>query len=233
MRIEALVALGVVATYVLMWSAETLRPAVRRPADWRWQMGGWLYFAMLGTINNMAAIACAALLPKGAWFNGQSLGVFGAVFLGYMLVSLGNALLHRCYHRFDFLWRHVHRFHHIPERLDVAGVMYQSPFEMLANALLFSAIVGPLLGLAPLSTMLCAYLAAFYGMFQHLNVATPRWLGWFIQRPEAHSLHHQRAVHAGNYSDLPLWDMLMGSFANPRHFTVDLGIAGDERRTRA
>ena len=52
-------------------------------------------------------------------------------------------------------------------------------------------------------------------MFQHWNVKTPRWLGYIIQRPESHGLHHELGVHARNYSDFPLWDMLMGTFVNP------------------
>lgn len=29
-------------------------------------------------------------------------------------------------------------------------------------------------------------------------------------------LHHERDVHARNYGDLPVWDMLFGTFVNPR-----------------
>lgn len=55
----------------------------------------------------------------------------------------------------------------------------------------------------------------FLGIFQHANLRTPRWLGYFIQRPESHAIHHQRGVHAFNYADLPLWDMVFGTFHNP------------------
>jgi len=57
----------------------------------------------------------------------------------------------------------------------------------------------------------------FNAMFQHANIATPHWLGYLIQRPESHHVHHARGVHAYNYSDLPLWDMLFGTFRNPRN----------------
>ena len=71
------------------------------------------------------------------------------------------------------------------------------------------------LGLDPLAAALVGYVAAFYGMFQHWNVRTPRWLGYFIQRPEAHCEHHRLGVHANNYGDLPLWDMLFGTLPQP------------------
>jgi sterol desaturase/sphingolipid hydroxylase (fatty acid hydroxylase superfamily) len=56
-------------------------------------------------------------------------------------------------------------------------------------------------------------------------VRTPRWIGWFFVRPEAHAVHHQRDVHAFNYSDLPLWDILFGTFKNPATFDGEVGFA--------
>ncbi len=61
-------------------------------------------------------------------------------------------------------------------------------------------------------------------MFQHTNVRTPQWLGYFVQRPESHSHHHERGVHARNYSDLPVFDMLFGTFHNPRGFAPATGF---------
>ena len=71
------------------------------------------------------------------------------------------------------------------------------------------------------------YVGAAYGMFQHWNVKTPRWLDYVIQRPEAHGLHHEMGVHARNSSDFPLWDILMGTFENPKTFDGDVGFSGE------
>jgi sterol desaturase/sphingolipid hydroxylase (fatty acid hydroxylase superfamily) len=232
MRIEALIAFGIPLTYALLRAIETRRPGVHREADAHWQWLGWLFFALLGAVNQTVAALAKTWLPLPSLFDGAALGTVGGVVVGYLLISLGNALLHRAYHRSDLLWRYVHRYHHRPRRLDVAGVMYQTPLEMTANALLFTAITVYLLGLPPLPTMLCAWIAAFYGMFQHLNSPTPRWLGWLIQRPEAHSLHHRRHRHAWNYSDLPLWDALLGTWRNPLGFETDLGIAAGDDDTQ-
>jgi sterol desaturase/sphingolipid hydroxylase (fatty acid hydroxylase superfamily) len=57
-----------------------------------------------------------------------------------------------------------------------------------------------------------------------MNIRTPRWLGYLIQRPEAHCIHHQRDVHAYNYGDLPIWDILFGTFRNPRRFQGEVGF---------
>ena len=54
---------------------------------------------------------------------------------------------------------------------------------------------------------------------------TPPWLGYVIQRPEAHFVHHARGVHTYNYGDLPIWDILFGTFRNPANFgTGDTGF---------
>jgi sterol desaturase/sphingolipid hydroxylase (fatty acid hydroxylase superfamily) len=219
-----LVALLVPVTYLAMVGVEQAVGAKRWPEQRWWQFTGLGFFLLLGAVNAFVSALVHRATGGAHLLVGAALGVVGGTLVGYAIVSLGNAALHASYHRFDWLWRHVHQLHHAPARLDVAGVMYQSPLEMAANAVLFSAITGPLLGLAPLATMLCAYIAAFYGMFQHFDVRTPRWLGFFIQRPEAHSEHHRRGVHAGNYSDLPLWDMLCGTWSNPRGFADVLGF---------
>ena len=63
--------------------------------------------------------------------------------------------------------------------------------------------------------MASAFLA-FNAAFQHANIRTPRWLGYLIQRPESHGVHHGRGIHRYNYADLPLWDMVFGTFRNPQ-----------------
>jgi sterol desaturase/sphingolipid hydroxylase (fatty acid hydroxylase superfamily) len=81
---------------------------------------------------------------------------------------------------------------------------------------------------------LTGVVAALHGIFQHWNVRTPRWIGYFVQRPESHCLHHERGVHARNYADFPLWDMLFGSFENPASFGGECGFdAPADRRLGA
>ena len=57
---------------------------------------------------------------------------------------------------------------------------------------------------------------------------TPRWLGFLFQRPESHRVHHQKNHHTDNYADIPLWDMLFGTFNNPEAPVKECGF--DEKR---
>ena len=62
---------------------------------------------------------------------------------------------------------------------------------------------------------------------------TPQWLGYLIQRPEAHCVHHRMGLHAYNYGDLPWWDMLLGTFRNPRQFRGACGFESPADRSVA
>jgi sterol desaturase/sphingolipid hydroxylase (fatty acid hydroxylase superfamily) len=44
-----------------------------------------------------------------------------------------------------------------------------------------------------------------------------------IQRPENHALHHERGVHAYDYGDIALWDMVFGTFKDPETWN---GVGG-------
>lgn len=42
------------------------------------------------------------------------------------------------------------------------------------------------------------------------------WLGTIVQRPESHRIHHKYRFHTNNYADLPIFDMMFGTFDNAR-----------------
>src|SRR5690606_12219434 len=81
-----------------------------------------------------------------------------------------------------------------------------------------------LVGLSPEAATMVLYATTFMAVFQHANIRTPRWMGYILQRPESHSIHHGRGVHAYNYSDLPLFDILFGTFRNPRRHAPQQGF---------
>lgn len=58
----------------------------------------------------------------------------------------------------------------------------------------------------------------------HANLRTPQWLGYFVARPEMHAAHHERGVHRSNYCDLPLIDMIFGTYNNPKSAPREAGF---------
>jgi hypothetical protein len=64
----------------------------------------------------------------------------------------------------------------------------------------------------------------------HTNVKTPRWIGYVFQRPEMHRIHHEYAMHRNNYGDIVWWDMLFGTYENPKEFTTHCGFDDEKEQ---
>ena len=189
----------------------------------------WRVRAMAVTIVAFAlsfAVPMAWARAIGSWklFDLSPLGTFGGAVVGILVYELGHYWYHRTVHRNDALWLAFHQMHHSPERVDIWGALYFHPFDSVGWACLGSLALVLGFGVSAEAAIVINVIATFYGMFQHLNVRTPHWLGYFIQRPESHSGHHERGLHGRNYSDLPLWDMVFGTFHNPREFIGECGF---------
>ena len=80
------------------------------------------------------------------------------------------------------------------------------------------------------SAVAAAWALLFTGLFElflHADLHTPRWLGWIVQRPEMHRVHHAHGHHAQNYG-LPIWDALFGTLDNPREWPDRCGFDEDK-----
>jgi sterol desaturase/sphingolipid hydroxylase (fatty acid hydroxylase superfamily) len=81
-----------------------------------------------------------------------------------------------------------------------------------------------IMGLPAQAVTVVLLVTNFLSIFQHANIKTPVWLGYLVQRPESHAVHHGKGIHAYNYSDLPLFDMLFGTFNNPVNYVEETGF---------
>ena len=213
-------------TYFVFLGTEKLWPARTFPPRKRWQCLGIVFLVLIGIVSTVTPL----LLPQ-EWLkthrllDGTPLGVFGGAVIGFVVFEGLSYAYHRAAHHSSFLWRFGgHQLHHSPQRVDIAGSVFFHPVEMLVQVALQTFVTVFVLGLEPLSAAIIGYTAAFYGMFQHWNVRTPQWLGYIIQRPEAHGIHHRLGLHYYNFADLPLWDILFGTFRNPRNFLAPVGF---------
>ncbi len=220
-----LVGLAIPATFLFMLALEKLFPARQFPArrGWTWLgIGFLLLVGMLATA--VPLVVDEKWLRMHRWIDSSGLGVAGGTVLGYVVLSGVGYVWHRTLHTVPLLWRLTHQLHHSPQRVDMPGSVLFHPTEIVAQVLLQLFVTLIVLGLDPVAASLTGYVAAFYGMFQHWNIHTPRWLGYVIQRPEAHCEHHRLGVHAFNYGDLPIWDLLLGTFRNPDTFAGRCGF---------
>jgi sterol desaturase/sphingolipid hydroxylase (fatty acid hydroxylase superfamily) len=231
MQAVDLIGLLVPVTYLVMLAIKTTRPARRFPARPGWRRIGIAFLVLVGTVSTVVPLLVPAdWLAAHRWLEGTRLGIVGGTLAGWIILSGMAFAWHRLSHAWTPLWRAGHQLHHSPQRIDISGSTLFHPFEMVVQALMQLFVTVIVLGLDPVAAALVGYVAAFHGMFQHWNVRTPRWLGYFIQRPEAHCEHHRLGVHANNFGDLPLWDLLFGSFRNPMSFDGECGFAAPADR---
>ena len=140
---------------------------------------------------------------------------------------------HRWRHESDLLWRLFHQIHHSPQRIELITSFYKHPLEMVANSLIGSALVFTLLGLSLEASVVYTACTALGEFFYHTSVRTPRWVGVIFQRPEMHRIHHEYGRHKNNYGDIVWWDMLFGTYENPREFTSSCGFDADQEERLA
>jgi sterol desaturase/sphingolipid hydroxylase (fatty acid hydroxylase superfamily) len=208
----------------------------RRPGRRFATVPGWLPRAIVlnvaqGVIAFVASVTWDRWLPGLALWDVGGESVIADALVGYVTLTFVYYWWHRARHEVPFLWRWFHQAHHSATRVEVLTSFYKHPAEMAANGLLSSLVLFVLLGLEPAAAALAVTLTGLAELFYHWNVRTPYWLGFFLQRPESHCVHHRRGHHASNFSDLPIWDLLFGTFHNPRTAPEECGFGPDiERR---
>ncbi|HWK85144.1 MAG TPA: sterol desaturase family protein [Caldimonas sp.] len=231
METTDLIGLLVPITYLVTLAIEWRWPARSFPERRGWRWVGIAFLVLLGTVSTVVPLATPGdWLQAHRWIDGTPLGVVGGTITGFVVLSGLAYAWHRLSHAWSPLWRTSHQIHHSPQRIDISGSTLFHPVEMVVQVSMQLFVTVIVLGLDPLAAALVGYVAAFYGLFQHWNVTTPRWLGVLIQRPESHCEHHRLGVHASNYGDLPIWDMLFGTFRNPARFEGACGFESPAAR---
>ncbi|MGC4093794.1 MAG: sterol desaturase family protein [Polyangiaceae bacterium] len=227
MKTEDLLGLAIPVTYLLMYAAERIWPARKFPKVGWWGAVGAAFLVLMMSIGVVAPMLIPVeFLAEHRVLEGTRLGVLGGALLGFVAIEFVVYAYHRACHNSSFLWRALHQMHHAPSRIDMPSAVVFHPLELAVQnslAILFLVFV---LGLDPLAVAWVSFGLAFCTLFQHWNVRTPRWLGYVIQRPEAHCHHHEFKVHASNYADLPLIDVLFGTYKNPKEFSGEVGFGG-------
>lgn len=150
--------------------------------------------------------------------------------IAYVIATFLFYCWHRWRHTVDFLWTHFHQIHHSPQRLEVITSFYKHPLEMTVNSIIGSLLVYTLLGLNAEAGAIYTLCTALGEFFYHTNVKTPQWVGYIFQRPEMHRIHHEYEKHSHNYGDIVWWDMLFGTYRNPKEFRSICGFDNEKEQ---
>ena len=220
---EDIVSLLIPVTFLAALGLERLFPARPLPRVRLWVLKGFVFFVMTGLLNALLPALVGAHLEGLRVVSVEKLGLPAAVVVTLLVSELVAYVVHRTMHRVPFIWRWTHQMHHSAERMDVAGAAYFHPFDIAINVLALTTALA-LLHVGPEAAALAGYLGFCCAIFQHLNVRTPHWIGFFVQRPEGHSVHHERGLHAYNYGNIALFDQLFGTYRNPETFSPVQGF---------
>lgn len=202
------VALGCIAV-------ERLWPANELPRVHAWWGRIILVNAIQLGVVLLAGLAWDRWFARGSIFHlGHHLSDVLSGSVAYFVSTFVYYWWHRFRHESAFFWRLCHQLHHSARRIEILTSFYKHPVEIFLNSVLSSLLVYLLLGCSPRAAAFYTLLTALAEFFYHWNIHTPRWLGFVVQRPESHRIHHQFRRHTNNFADLPIWDALFGTLQN-------------------
>lgn len=218
------ISLIALAMYFGLMAWEALFPAQQLPKVKYWKLKGLIAFAVYFYVASYLPLLTDPFLSKYQFFDLTSLGNVGGGIFAIVLYEFGVFVWHRAMHKSDLLWRVFHQMHHSAERMDTYGTFYFSIMDMVGFTFLGSVCLALLVGVTPQAVTIMLLGTMFLSVFQHTNIKTPQWLGYIIQRPESHTVHHAKGIHKYNYSDLPIFDIIFGTFKNPKGYEHETGF---------
>ena len=222
------IALGLFAGFALL---ELISRGRSFPPVTMWRLKGSAFTLLYFALATAAPLFWDGWLGEHRLFAADTLPLWVQLLGGFFALEFGIYAWHRTMHNTPVLWRWFHQMHHSAERVDIWGALYFHPFDTLGFTFVGGLALVLGFGISADAAIIINVVATFMGLFQHANIKTPQWVGYLVQRPESHSYHHERGVHARNYGDLPLFDIIFGTFFNPKEFNGEVGFyEGGSRR---
>jgi sterol desaturase/sphingolipid hydroxylase (fatty acid hydroxylase superfamily) len=218
----------IVVVTLAFFALERIRPGRELPAS-----RGWYARATLMNLMQLALIGAGGL-TWNRYFRSQSLLPLGnwesPILEGAFYWFVGTFLFywwHRLRHANGF-WLFFHQVHHSPTRIELLTSFYKHPVEIAADSIITGFFIYCVFGGTAEAGAWTSFFGAAGEYFYHSNIRTPRWIGWFLQRPEDHSIHHELGVHDYNFADITLWDRMFGTFKDTDAFARRCGFPGQQ-----
>lgn len=215
----------IIAVFVFCFVLERIAPGWPLPQVRTWPLRVLLINGLQIFIVLLAGLTWERWLSSVSIFHlSQHVSPSVGGLVAYFIATFIFYWWHRWRHEVHFLWLGFHQIHHSPQRLEVITSFYKHPGEMIVNSIIGSLLVYVFLGLSLEAGAVYTLCTALGEFFYHTNIKTPRWVGFIFQRPEMHRIHHQYNRHENNYGDITLWDMLFGTYENPKEWVHNCGF---------
>jgi len=213
-----------ILVFCFFFFAERIFPNRNHPTP-KWFTLWWLCLGIF------ALMWLRLVLFFWADFNPGFLNLPGSIvaqgFMFYLIYSFGNYWFHRWKHSNSILWRYLHNFHHSTSHMETRIAFYRHPLEILVNTL-YLIFLGKFIFSLPFEVIAIALaIEGCLEVFHHSNIKISKYfspLGYLIQLPDMHLVHHEYGLHRFNYAPF-LWDAVFGTIKIPRQWNKRLGFA--------
>lgn len=182
----------------------------------------------------LAAVAAAVWAEEAGWglFNLLQWPSWLEVLLAIVILDFAIWLQHVVSHKVPVFWR-LHQVHHADVDIDVSTAIRFHPIE-IALSMLWKIVCVLALGPSALAVVLFEVILNASAMFNHANLALPRWLDRVLRlvivTPDMHRVHHSviRREHDSNFGfAFSFWDRLFATYtAEPEggHLSMRIGL---------
>ncbi len=202
--------------FTCIFTLEVIAPVSKNSCDRRWL----LIASIIGFFQMAVSLAVGYLFRD--WFLEYSLMNLSEIAPGFIvgliafnITSLIFYWWHRLIHENGFLWRTIHQLHHSSQRIESITAFYAHPLDSGMATLISCLSAYLILGATTEAAAWAILYTGLFNFYVHSDTKSPYWIGYIIQRPEMHRVHHERGSHSHNYG-LPIWDILFGTYRNPK-----------------
>lgn len=186
------------------------------PEAWEWRRDGIYYCLTMvsGGLARAGVVLFGLILTplRPSW------PLWVEIPVAILVLSLSSYTFHRVSHHVPWLWK-LHGVHHATEKVNVANNSVNQFLDVALHGIA-SQLPLFLLGLSQPAVFAASIFKAAqgYGVHANIDVRLGR-LGYLLAVPEQHRLHHSVNLReCGHYgADLPIWDLLFGSFTWAPH----------------
>jgi sterol desaturase/sphingolipid hydroxylase (fatty acid hydroxylase superfamily) len=214
----------VAAIFVPIERLATLHPQKVLRRMWKTDVVHLVVNNILSTIGLVIVIAVPVVILRELLGNGLQDAVrsqpFWLQFTEALAVTeVAGYFAHRATHRVPLLWR-FHAVHHSISEMDWLAAGRLHPIDQVFTR---SCVILPLVVLGFSRATFGAYLvfATLWAIFIHANVRfTFGPLRWIVATPAYHHWHHTNdagSINRNFAGQLPVVDMIFGTFHLPRH----------------
>jgi sterol desaturase/sphingolipid hydroxylase (fatty acid hydroxylase superfamily) len=223
------------------WAESSLRRLLLHPSRSAWSdIAAFLFWHSPGHMLVHAGLSLGLVLLPAAWLHRTLANATGlSIELGSWPLALQVIAFFFVASFFDY-WQHrldhtarfwpLHRYHHSAEDFCALTAIRVHPAAPTGVMLL---IPGVLIGVSGAALFWFTALNVMVHFLIHTRITSDfGWIGrWVIQSPVAHRLHHKLDMSKPtcNYSLVPLWDRLFGTWREPEGQQVPIGVAAPYR----